>query len=225
MSERRTYTKEEREQALADVVTMGVVGAARKLGAPQSCVSRWAKDAGVRRATPPARSSAPKPKTKTSGSKAEPEPKEQPTAAAPNRGEPAAAASESAPVVAPIRRTLTPRVAKLYTPSQKALVLEDAAKDGITAAAKKHEVSRFAIYAWQRKVAKAAEGQGPSPTSGPSPCESAEQRDKEILDEWRRHPGLGPSQIRNQLRRKNIKVSCDHRYSTRCCACWGGGAG
>ena len=25
--------------------------------------------------------------------------------------------------------------------------------------------------------------------------------------EWHRHPGLGPSQIRNQLRRKNIKVS------------------
>jgi transposase InsO family protein len=33
------------------------------------------------------------------------------------------------------------------------------------------------------------------------------QRDKEILDEWHRHPGLGPSQIRNQLRRKSIRVS------------------
>jgi len=106
-----------------------------------------------------------------------------------------------------VRRTLAPRVAKLYTPSQKALVLEDAAQEGITAAAAKHGVSRFAIYAWRRLVAKAAEGACPSPTSGPSPCEIAEQRDQEILDEWRRHPGLGPSQIRNQLRRKSIKVS------------------
>jgi hypothetical protein len=80
MSERRSYTKEQREEALADVVTMGVAAAARKLGAPQSCVSRWAADAGVRRATPPARSAARTPKTRGSGSKAELEPKEPPLA-------------------------------------------------------------------------------------------------------------------------------------------------
>ena len=68
MSERRSYTKEQREEALADVVAMGVAAAAKKLGAPQSCVSRWAKDAGVRRATPPARSSAPKPFAFSTGS-------------------------------------------------------------------------------------------------------------------------------------------------------------
>ena len=28
-----------------------------------------------------------------------------------------------------------------------------------------------------------------------------------ILSEWRKHPGLGPSQIRNQLRRRGVKVS------------------
>ena len=71
---------------------------------------------------------------------------------------------------------------------------------------KKHDISRYSIYDWQRKVTKAAEGKGASPTSGP-PRDIAEQRDKEILDEWHRHPGLGPSQIRNQLRRKGIKVS------------------
>jgi putative transposase len=107
----------------------------------------------------------------------------------------------------PAQRTLKSRVAKLYTPSQKALVLEDAARDGVTCAADKHGVSRFSIYAWQRKVAKAAQGECPSPTTGPSPCDIEAQRDKEILDEWHRHPGLGPSQIRNQLRRKRIKTS------------------
>jgi transposase InsO family protein len=33
------------------------------------------------------------------------------------------------------------------------------------------------------------------------------QRDKEILDMWHQHPGLGPSQIRNQLRRQGVKVA------------------
>jgi putative transposase len=103
--------------------------------------------------------------------------------------------------------TRTSRVAKSYTPSQKALVLEDAAKDGVTEASKKHGVSRFSIYDWQRKLAKAAKGEGPSPTSGPAPKDIEAQRDQEILAEWRKHPGLGPSQIRNQLRRTGVKVS------------------
>jgi transposase InsO family protein len=85
--------------------------------------------------------------------------------------------------------------------------LEAAAKDGVTAAAKEHGVARFTIYEWQKKVTKAAAGEGPSPTSGPEPAEIEKQRDREILNEWKRHPGLGPSQIRNQLRRQGVKVS------------------
>ena len=104
-------------------------------------------------------------------------------------------------------RTPSSRVAKTYTPSQKAVVLEDAAKDGVTAAAKKHGMSRFSIYDWQRRVKKAAAGEGPSPTSGRAPKDIEEQRDAEILGEYKTHPGLGPSQIVNQLRRKGIKVS------------------
>ena len=107
----------------------------------------------------------------------------------------------------PVRRTLKVRVAKIYTPSQKAVVLEDAGKDGVTAAAKKHGISRFSIYDWQRKVEKAAVGEGPSPTSGPAPKDIEAQRDAELLAEWKKHPGLGPSQIVNQLRRNGIKVS------------------
>ena len=202
MAERRSYTKEQREAAIADVVTIGVMAAAKKLGAPQSCVSRWAKDAGVQREAKPSRFSALRPKaarkskSEAKGAQADESVREQPVAAS----EPAAAEPRG-------RRTLKSRVAKIYTPSQKATILEDAAKGGITAAAKKHGVSRFAIYAWDRKVAKAAKGEGPSPTAGPAPKELEAQRDKEILDEWHRHPGLGPSQIKNQLRRKGIKVS------------------
>jgi transposase-like protein len=99
------------------------------------------------------------------------------------------------------------KAVRRYTPSQKAEYLEYAAEHGVTAAAEKFDLSRFSIYDWQRKVRFAAEGKGSSPTSGPAPQEIEAQRDKEILDEWHRHPGLGPSQIRNQLRRKNVKVS------------------
>ncbi|HJL20171.1 MAG TPA: DDE-type integrase/transposase/recombinase [Sandaracinaceae bacterium LLY-WYZ-13_1] len=98
------------------------------------------------------------------------------------------------------------RVAKRYTPSQKAEVLEYAAGHTVTEASRHFDVSRYAIYEWRRKVAKAAKGEGPSPTSGPSPSEVEEQRDREILAEWKKHPGLGPSQVRNQLRRRGIKV-------------------
>ena len=99
------------------------------------------------------------------------------------------------------------RPAVRYTPSQKAEYLEYAAKYGVTKAWKKHGVSRFTLYDWRRKVKLAAEGKGPSPTSGPAPKDIEALRDKEILNEWHRHPGLGPSQIRNQLRRKSVKVS------------------
>jgi len=99
------------------------------------------------------------------------------------------------------------RVAKSYTPSQKAEILEYAAAEGVTAAHKKYTVSRYTIYDWQRKVRRATEGKGESPTSGPEPEQIEVQRDQEILGEWHRHPGLGPSQIRNQLRRRSIKVS------------------
>ena len=102
---------------------------------------------------------------------------------------------------------LRKRIARSYTPSEKAEALEEAAKHGVKAASDKLGMSRFSIYTWDRKVVKAAAGEGPSPTSGPAPQEIEEQRDREILGEWRKHPGLGPSQIRNQLRRRGVKVS------------------
>jgi putative transposase len=102
---------------------------------------------------------------------------------------------------------LVKRVARSYTPSEKAQALEHAAAHGVSAAADKFGISRFSIYDWQRKLKKAAAGEGPSPTSGPTPQTIEAQRDQEILGEWRKHPGLGPSQIRNQLRRRGVKVS------------------
>jgi transposase InsO family protein len=199
--ERRTYTKEQRAAVVADVPALGVIDAAKKHGVPQSCVSRWAKDAGVRRDAPATPAGAEASARETKSEKPKSETEHEPPVDKP------ASVSAPAEVQPPMRRPLKSRVAKLYTPSQKGEILEHAGAHGVTEAAKKFGVSRFSIYGWQRKVARAAAGCGPSPTTGPAPKELEALRDKEILDEWHRHPGLGPSQIRNQLRRKSIRAS------------------
>jgi len=112
-------------------------------------------------------------------------------------------ARSEAAVETPPRR----KVAKRYTPSQRAEILEYVAKHGPAQTERKFDVSRWSIRDWQRKVSLAAQGKGPSPTSGPAPADIESQRDREVLNEWHRHPGLGPSQIKNQLRRKGIKTS------------------
>lgn len=193
-SKRRRYTSEQREAVLSDVRAIGVMATAKKHDVPQSCVSRWASIAGVKRAAGNAGDDATTP----------------PAASTPSASSPVRADDQAGtppPAAAPAPRTSRSRVARVYTPSQKAVVLEDAAKDGVTAAAKKHGISRFSIYDWQRRASKAAAGEGPSPTSGPAPKDIEQQRDAEILDEWKTHPGLGPSQVVNQLRRKGVKVS------------------
>lgn len=211
-SKKRSYTAKEREAVVADVRKVGVSKAAKKHSVPPSCASRWASAVGaaaevsqkVSVAEPTAR--APIAEGDTAPARAHGRVRAAPArankASTPPKAAPARASKDSAPP-----RGARSRVAKLYSPSQKAVVLEDAAKDGVTAAAKKHGVSRFSIYDWQRKLTKAAAGEGPSPTSGPAPKDIEQQRDAEILDEWKKHPGLGPSQIVKQLRRKNIKVS------------------
>ena len=174
---RRRYSTAEREAAVGDVAGLGLTAAAAKHGMPASTLCEWAKAAG-----------------QTS-----------------DRGHPRKADKQDAQPVDGKREGSAPvlkrKPAKRYTPSQREQILEVAAKEGPSEASRKHGCSRFAIYDWSKKVEHAAAGQGASPTSGPDPLEVEAQRDKEILDEWHRHPGLGPSQIRNQLRAKCVKVS------------------
>ena len=104
-------------------------------------------------------------------------------------------------------------VAKVYTPSQRAGILEFAGEHGVSAAAQNFGVTRFAIYDWQRKLHLHNEGKrSQSPVTG-SDENVAALRDERILKEWRAHPGLGPSQVRNQLRRSGFKVSI---HTVRC---------
>ena len=176
-SKRRQYTAEEQAAALADVARLGVCAAAKAHGIPQSCVSRWA-------------SQKKKQPAKKKRAKAEVSPAEAKAAA-----------------IEVVTGRAARAAARRYTPSQKAEAVEHAAAHGVSAASEKLGVSRFSIYGWMRQVAQAAKGEGPSPTSGAAPVEIEAQRDREILAEWHKHPGLGPSQIVNQLRRAGVKVS------------------
>ena len=101
---RQSYTKEQREAVLADVPTIGVSATARKHGLPQTSVSGWLRARSREGLTVAAV------RRKTPPTPVAPTPRETPTAT----------------------RTPSSRVAKTYTPSQKAVVLEDAAKDGVT---------------------------------------------------------------------------------------------
>jgi len=200
---RRTYSPEFKAGAVADVPKLGVSAAARKHGISEANLSRWAAAAGVKRSTPRVSNppeaeraspeNQPKAVSRSDRSQAK-KPKASP-------GATTRAADEKKPPAA------DKRVVRRYTPSQKAEAIEWARAHGVTAAARHLGITRFSIYLWLRQSAKAASGECKSPTSGPVPADVEAARDAEILNEWKKHPGLGPSQIRNQLRRAGVKVS------------------
>ena len=185
--EPRSYTAQEKRDALALATEVGPHEAAQRLGIPAGTVSHWRFKA--RKA---AAAGEPWPKG--------PEPNDS------GGNEEAAGTTAGGEEDAAVDHKKT-RVARVYTPSQRAEALELASKVGVTAASRQLGLSRWSIYDWQRRAALAARGEGPSPTSGPDPADLEAQRDREILSMWHKHPGLGPSQIRNQLRRASIKVA------------------
>jgi len=80
-------------------------------------------------------------------------------------------------------------------------------QEGPSLASEKHAAAASRSGTGARRSSTRRRARARRPTSGPDPSTVETQRDQEIRDEWSRHPGLGPSQIRNQLRAKCIKVS------------------
>ena len=207
----RRYTADEKNKATARAIEVGYRAAGDELGIPCGTLSCWvfkARQAG----TGPAPAAAAMPSgpvpdvaepAVSPAAAPSPAPPGTPAATA---GAPVLTAASSAPPP-PTPKTARPRVAKVYTPSQIAQALERVAAIGVRPAAAELGISRNALRDWERKVAKAAKGEGPAPTSGPDPKTVEERRDAAILAEWRKQQGLGPSQIRNQLRRAGTKVS------------------
>jgi transposase InsO family protein len=214
VKEARTYTAAERWRAVLRAGEVGAVAAAHELGLPKGTVSCWAhlaRKAGagataglpawVREKPPAPEESSGRAPAGTQSTAAGASVSEPPKAVVSEETrEPTnAAASTSAPTGR--------RVARVYTPSERARALELADEIGVTKASRQLGISRFSIQEWRRKVRLHAAGKAQtSPVVGPD-APPGEERDHRILTVWRAHPGLGPSQVRNQLRRDGFKVS------------------
>lgn len=182
MAQRRSYSIEQKQGLVQRALREGLTAVARREEVPVTTLANW---------MPGGRSPVPLPDPEPASAPAEPSP------------EPVVAPAEDPETDPPADKP----VAKSYTPSQKARILEYAADHGPSKAARKFGVTRFSIREWRNQVRRAAAGEGDSPTTGPSDADLAAKRDREILAEYHKHPGLGPSQIRNQLRRRGIKVA------------------
>lgn len=161
----RQYTHEEKARAVAQAEAEGCSAAARALGAPVSSVRNW-MTRGIGNAPPTLPTPVPPPTPVVT------------------QTPPVAAPPTPTPVGSPVKPTARARVAKIYTPSQIAQALERVAVIGVRPASLELDISRTTLRDWERKVAKAANGDGLSPTSGPDPKTMEEQRDAAILAEW-----------------------------------------
>lgn len=113
-----------------------------------------------------------------------------------------------------------------YSPAEKEAILADAAADGVGSAAKKHGCSEWSIHRWHKQAADRSSTtvseacsagterrEDSEPVDGPTSESAAEsvtlqeERRQLIVEMWRKQPGLGPSQIRNQLKRRGFKAS------------------
>ena len=154
---KRRYTPKEKLAALKMVDKVGLAEASRKLGIPSTTMCGWRSES-----------------KKAAGSADE--------AVAPKAQATEIAAAEAAPAAPSAKGK---RVAKFYSPSLKAQILEYAAQYGVTEAARKFGVTRFTIYDWQRQAKLRAEGKAKdSPVVG-SDENPTVLRDQRILAEWK----------------------------------------
>jgi transposase InsO family protein len=200
------YTAEERDSILRRAEEIGVRAAADEMKVPQGTIASWRF---YRRQRATTSESVPNETEQA----VEPESLDQKPALATETIASACLAEQAAELGAASPSTLKKKVAKRYTPSQRAEILEYAAKAGPTEAERKFGTTRFSIYSWQRQAERHAQGKATSSPVTGSDEDTAAIRDQRILKEWRSHPGLGPSQVRNQLRRQGMKVSM---HTVRC---------
>ena len=194
-SKNRAYTVEERKKAVALSDEVGLAEAATRLKIPKGTVGFWrhraklaALPGEVREAIVAAESAGQLPADGVAGL--------------------VEVASGAMPQDSNDERpSQKKRVARIYTPSERARALEYAAKHGPSSAARELGISRFSITEWRRKAKLAAAGEPvKNPLAGPDE-DPAKEKERRVLAEWEAHRGLGPSQIRNQLRRAGLKVS------------------
>jgi transposase InsO family protein len=99
-----------------------------------------------------------------------------------------------------------PKRGKRYSRAQKDEILNYALENSIAEASAKFDVSETTIYDWIR-TDKRRNTDGNIGGSFGADDDPKTIRDNKILAMWRQHPGYGPSQIRNMLKRSGFRVS------------------
>jgi len=101
-----------------------------------------------------------------------------------------------------------PSRGKRYSKAQKEEILKYAKDNSVEEAAVKYNVTGSSIYEWRRAWKRRGEDGSTVENEGEIKVEDpAENRNRKIINMWRQHPGFGPSQIRNMLKRGGFKVS------------------
>ena len=97
-----------------------------------------------------------------------------------------------------------------FTQEQKLIALTKARDIGVRQAAELIGVHYTTVYEWRKRLeALGEEGflidRPRSPGRGIKKI--SKEKEKAVLETWKRYPGCGPSQVRNQLRRQGITIS------------------
>ena len=101
-----------------------------------------------------------------------------------------------------------PSRGKRYSPAQRKEILEYAQEHDVRSAAEKFGVTEASIYEWRRAVKRRGEAQRTGDgQEGLGEEDPKQVRDRKVLALWRQHPGYGPSQIRNLLKREGFRIS------------------
>lgn len=104
-------------------------------------------------------------------------------------------------------KKLHPTRGKRYAPAVKREILGFALENGVASAAVKYGVTETTIYDWRKAAKRRGSETGNFPAGQAVEEDSKVERDRRILAMWRQHPGYGPSQIRNMLKRSGFRVS------------------
>ena len=97
-----------------------------------------------------------------------------------------------------------PARGKRYSNALKKKILVYAEDKGVESAVGEHGVTGATIYEWLRAAKRRGGETGKIETEEQDP---KEERDRRVLSTWRQHPGYGPSQVRNMLKRGGFRVS------------------
>lgn len=99
---------------------------------------------------------------------------------------------------------------KHFTQEQKLVILESAQSVGIKKAAVLAQVHYTTIYEWRRQLEALGEAAflaKKTVSRGRGVKRVTESQEKAVLETWQQHPGFGPGQVRNQLRRQGMTIS------------------